>query len=135
MYDLAIMFLGAVLGFAHAAKSWLAIRVKDGKRCVPKVFLWRGVRNLVVSVGALVTILSVGSASSSTATTAGPPEAIGLLFAAMILFAIGFGIGNGLSNITGGTLSYATEGPYQPPASDDGEVSPSTDKYGQLTED
>ncbi|ELZ39671.1 hypothetical protein C463_16886 [Halorubrum californiense DSM 19288] len=129
------MFLGAVLGFAHAAKSWLAIRVKDGKRCVPKVFLWRGIRNLIASVGAFVAILSVGSATSSTATTTGPPEAIGLLFAAMILFAMGFGIGNGLSNLTGGTLSYATEGPYQPTPSNDEEVSPSTDKYGQLTED
>ncbi|TKX72476.1 hypothetical protein EXE46_15850 [Halorubrum sp. GN11_10-6_MGM] len=135
MYDLAITFLGAVLGFAHAAKSWLAIRMKDGRRCVPKVFLWRGIRNLTASLGVLVAILSAGSASSSTATTTGSPEAIGVLFAAMVLFAIGFGVGNGLSNLTGGTLSYVTEGPNQPSESTDEEVSPSTDKYGQLTED
>jgi hypothetical protein len=134
MYDLAIMSLGGVLGFAHAAKRWLAIRVKDGKRCVPKVFLWRGMRNLTVSVGTLATILFVGSASSSTATTTGPQEAIGLLFTAMILFAIGFGVGNGLSNITGGTLSFVTKGPSQPSESNDEGGSPSTDKYGQLKE-
>ena len=135
MYDLIIMFLGAALGFAHAAKRWLAIRMKDGKRCVPKVFLWRGIRNLIASVSVFVAILSVGSTSSSTATATGPPEAVGLLLAAMILFAIGFGIGNGLSNITGGAMSYITEGPYQPAPSNDEKVSPSTNKFGELEED
>jgi hypothetical protein len=135
MYDLAIMFLGAVLGFAHAAKSWLAIRVKDGKRCVPKVFLWRGVRNLAISLAVQVMITARASAASPTASYGPPEEFIPLVVAATGIFAIGFGIGNGLSNITGGTLSYATEGPYQPPASDDEEVAPSTDKYGQLTKD
>lgn len=135
MYDLAIMFLGAVLGFAHAAKSWLAIRVKDGKRCVPKVFLWRGVRNLAISLTVQVMIMARASALSPTVSPGPPEEFIPLFIASAIIFAIGFGIGNGLSNITGGTLSYATKGPYQPSASDDEEVSPSTDKYGQLSED
>jgi len=134
MYDLALLFLGGVLGFAHAARSWLALRMKDGKRCVPKFYLWHGVRNLVVSLAVFVALLSIGSASSTGGTAGTEPfAAVGVLFAAAILMAIGFGVGNGLSNVFGGTLSYVTEGPNQPtPSTDDG--SPTTDKYGQLKE-
>jgi len=134
MIEIVLLLLGSILGFAHAARNWLAIRMKEGRRCVPKVFLWRGVRNTVAALGALAVLMYLGQNASTTATTGTPSAVWGSIFGALFLFAVGVGIGNGLSNLFGGTLSFVTEGPNQPSESSDqpSKSKPKTDDYGQL---
>jgi hypothetical protein len=131
MFEIVLLFLGSVLGFAHAAKSWLALRKKEGKRCVPKYYLWHGVRNLVLSLAVFVLIFFSGGTSGGMPS---PPSAGVALFGGVILFALGFGIGNGLSNVFGGTLSYVTNGPNQPSTDGGSTKPPKTDEYGQFKE-
>lgn len=137
MIEVMLLLLGGILGFAHAARNWLALRMKEGYRCIPKVFLWRGIRNSVAALFAFGLIIYLGQ-SGSTAGASGPGPGA-QLFGALFLFAIGVGVGNGVSNLFGGTLSFVTKGPHQPsensdqiPKSRSTKSKPETDNKGQL---
>lgn len=138
MIEFILLSLGSILGFAHAARNWLAIRMKKGRRCVPKVFLWRGVRNSTASLGVLVTFIYLSQNVSTTATngTSSVTQVWGALFGVLFLFTVGVGIGNGLSHLFRGTLSFVTKGPYQPSEILDqsSKSKPKTNHYGQLKE-
>lgn len=127
--QIILILSGGILGFAHAARNWLAYRMKQGHRCIPKIFLWRGVRNAATALGALAMVVYLGYNASDPPTDPGVRLAV-----VLFLFVIGVGIGNGLSNLFGGTLSFITEGPYQPgeTTNQPSKSKPETDDYGQL---
>jgi hypothetical protein len=132
MIEIVLLVLGGTLGFAHAARNWLSFRMKQGYRCIPKVFIWRGMRNTVLSLSTLAVLVYLSRNAPATASDSVSPGAV--LLGSLILLSMGAGIGNGLSNLFGGTLSFVTEGPYQPDEGSDRSTKskPKTDNYGQI---
>ncbi len=123
-----ILFFGIALGFASAARNWLAIRMKDGKRCIPKIFLWRGTRNGFVTLGAIAVLIYTTGGLFLGLGAPGPKRFV----SGLILFVLGVGLGNGLSNVFGGTLSFVTKGPFSGGDDDDDETQVNIDEFGQI---